>query len=1043
MCRCKNSHREIWRIWVSLLVTTLTLALFGLGEAMSKTRAEVVNDQKGLRLIVDGKNFMIFGMNWDYIPIGKNYLFDIWSQPEDVIKEALSREMPMLKGLGINVIRQYVGIPPKWVKYIYENYGIYTVVNHPVGRYGYMLDGVWMPNVDYSNPRLRQALKEEISELAEVYKDVPGFLMWLLGNENNYVLNWDSPEIRALPESERGPARARYLYSLYNEIIKEIKTRDPGRLTGIANGDVQYIDIIASECPDLDIFACNVYRGISARDLFDVVKQNLGKPVMFSEFGADAWDAKNMREDQVTQARYLLGQWREIYEQSWGKGLAQNAIGGFIFQWTDGWWKYDQESRLDIHDTYASWPNGGYPDFVEGENNMNEEWWGITAKGFPDTRGLYYVYPRAAYYALRRAFELDPYAEGVDLKAIREHFAAIDPVMAELEARGSRAAERSESASRVRLSGVRLNFETYNTGGRLTQTPRKGISTSSWPAFRGFDHMESFYADFQVQPKENLTATFSVNILGHIAQNPIDEIFYENRGRPRNVLTDDQPIEMQDIERIKIYQGSANWDDRLFRLDGFYRTGHFHWGYEGDFFGLYRSAYYGSNIDIYNAEAPVGVEVTFKKQLDGLKVCFGPQLWWGANPAIFLKYRRPMELPGLGKLDLAAVAQEDLEKQVAITSSVAIPLPRNRKISFTATKITGPVTVAVGGIWAGSPKVGDRFQVAKKRGNEYQVFLDEVLASDTFGAKAKVTVVKGRWHWYLQAAHMGLVADGGPDETMTFTGWSLRDCGSGNQNNLLTGVAVNLGNLQVAPNFLWQKPLVGPMPPDAPPPGRLRNVLEDPFAVRANRETVAGELLITYDPTPATWFWAWDSDVREDGRIAMSLAMVYKHHPTGMDAAIGILADGRTPFAFPRSTPPRDLWEVSGRLISKISADARLASKFYAGTGEPNGDDQRLIHRYGLEARLTWSSLAFETFAKFNDWGPYDYHHDFNLTFPVQVMGDISYSLGSPRWFDFPQTRLGLRGVWRSLDRYSPRFIGSPGESGNEWEVRTYLRVAL
>ena len=91
-----------------------------------------------------------------------------------------------------------------------------------------------------------------------------------------------------------------------------------------------------------------------------------------------------MKEDQVTQAYYLLGQWQEIYEQSAGKGRVGNAIGGLIFQWSDGWWKYMQESRLDIHDTNASWPNGGYPeDFREGDNNMNEEWWGITAKGIP------------------------------------------------------------------------------------------------------------------------------------------------------------------------------------------------------------------------------------------------------------------------------------------------------------------------------------------------------------------------------------------------------------------------------------------------------------------------------------------------------------------------------------------------------------------------------------------------------------------------------------------------------------------------------------
>ena len=43
-----------------------------------------------------------------------------------------------------------------------------------------------------------------------------------------------------------------------------------------------------------------------------------------------------------------------------------------------------QEENLDVHDTNASWLNGGYPDFVAGENNMNEEWFGIAAKGMVD-----------------------------------------------------------------------------------------------------------------------------------------------------------------------------------------------------------------------------------------------------------------------------------------------------------------------------------------------------------------------------------------------------------------------------------------------------------------------------------------------------------------------------------------------------------------------------------------------------------------------------------------------------------------------------------
>ena len=47
--------------------------------------------------------------------------------------------------------------------------------------------------------------------------------------------------------------------------------------------------------------------------------------------------------------------------------------------------------------------------------------------------------------------------------------------------------------------------------------------------------------------------------------------------------------------------------------------------------------------------------VSGKKALDGLKVAYGPQLWWGANPALFLKYTR-----AFGDYELTFVDQEQV-----------------------------------------------------------------------------------------------------------------------------------------------------------------------------------------------------------------------------------------------------------------------------------------------------------------------------------------------------------------------------------------------
>lgn len=1036
----------------------------------------VLKDANGQKLQVDGRDFMVFGMNWGYMPIGENYSYDLWGQTDEFIISMLADEMPLLQNMGVNTIRQYVGIPPRWVKYIYETYGIYTVINHPVARYGYTLDGVWLPSTDYSNPRLREAVKEEVFDLVKEFEGTPGMLMWLLGNENNYGIWWSSFEIEALPKGDQNDTRARFLYSLMGEIIDGIKEMDSMRPVCMANGDVQYIDIIAEECQGLDIFGTNQYRGISVRDMNDVVKTKMDIPVLYTEFGSDAFNAREMREDQAMQAKYLIGQWQEIYERSYGKGLVGNAIGGMIFQWADGWWKFRQEERLDIHDTNASWPNGAYPeDFVEGENNMNEEWWGICAKGPTNNQGFYEVYPRAAYYAMARAFSLDPYAPDTDLARIRSHFANVSPGLAVLEAKGDRAAMMSSAQSKVRVSSMRMEFETYSTGGTLTTTPDLPVAGGGYPSFMGFDHMQSFYAGIEIKPSENVIANLELNILGNVADNPIDEIFYENRGRKRQITADGSDYTYEGFERIKPYQASISWDDKWFELNGFYRTGHIHWGHEGDFFGLYRNAFYGENVDIYNGMAPIGVEIAGKKSLGGMKMALGPQLWWGANPAVFLKYQR-----SLGRFAFTGVLQEDIAPQSSLSSSIAIPLPETRKASLQVLTQRGNLTMEGGAIWSGSGKVGDDFQLFDDTGDEIRILQDQIKDGDAWGFKGKVSMERGTFRCYAQGAYMGLVAEAGPTEIITFTGWKLKDSGSGNQKNVISGFTYNRGNWQIGPNFLWQKPIVGPVPGDAPDPGRPRNWLDDPFAVRYNREMAAGEILLTFDPAPATWFYAWDNDRRESAPLAFNLGFVYKDMPTTQDAGLFIDSDGTTTYAFPGAAPAHTEWEVHSRIAGKLGSQTRLVANIYAGKAEPNGwvypsgdiedlsieerhlNEQlnRVIHRYGIDARLVHKSFSVTGMLKINDWGIYDYHRDWNLTFPLQMMADVSYSLGKPQWFDEPETRLGIQFVYRTLDSNSNRYrmpddwenspswdelqseIDENGD-GTEWEIRTYMQVGI
>jgi hypothetical protein len=403
--------------------------------------AELVESADGWRLLVNGEPFMVNGMNWDYFPIGTNYMYALWDEPNEFIKEALDNEMSLLQDMGVNAIRVYTGIQPRWIQYIYENYGIHTMLNHSFGRYGLTLDGEWVGNTEYSDPRVVELLLGEVTELAKEFKGTPGLLLYLLGNENNYGLFWGGAETEDIPMADRqSTIRARHMYKLFNEASLAMKAIDPGRPVALCNGDLLFLDIIAEECPDVDIFGVNVYRGMSFTDMFDRVNHEYGKPILLTEFGSDAFNAITMEEAQVEQATYNVANWREIYENAADLGKAGNSLGGFTFQFSDGWWKYGQAVDLDVHNMGASWENGGYRfDHIPGENNMNEEWFGICAKGPTNDRGFYPLFPRAAYYALKEAHKLNPYAAGTTPATIREHFDGIDVEEAHLEAKSNKA----------------------------------------------------------------------------------------------------------------------------------------------------------------------------------------------------------------------------------------------------------------------------------------------------------------------------------------------------------------------------------------------------------------------------------------------------------------------------------------------------------------------------------------------------------------------------------------------------------------------------
>lgn len=388
---------------------SLTLALcFSANCLPLRAETTLVETRSGWQMKVDGKPFYVKGFTWSHTPVGMKYDYNLFAEDESAIKAALKRDLTLIRDAGGNTLRHVV--PLKWMKHIHETYGMHFIANDYCGRYGLTIDGEFRPHTDYSDPEVRELIKSTWRELVTEYREAPGLLAYALGNENNYGLEWVSAAVENLPEGERELAKARHLYSLFNEIAREVKELDPHHPVGIVNGDLQYLELIAELCSDIDYLGVNAYRGETFSNLFQRVKETLGKPVIFMETGCDAYHAVEMKEEQLSQARMVHDNWIDIYRNTARNGGAGNCLGGLHFQWADEWWKHGQEYGLNVHDPEGSWHHGEYRHDAAAEQNMNEEWFGVCAISSKVHQGTHLIRPRAAYYALKNLWQTDPYS---------------------------------------------------------------------------------------------------------------------------------------------------------------------------------------------------------------------------------------------------------------------------------------------------------------------------------------------------------------------------------------------------------------------------------------------------------------------------------------------------------------------------------------------------------------------------------------------------------------------------------------------------------
>jgi beta-glucuronidase len=312
--------------------------------------------------------------------------------------EIAAGDFVLMKEMGVNTIRLYHH-PQKpnkeLLRHLYKNYGIRVIMGDFLGKYALGSGAPWNPGTDYNNDEHKENMIESVKQMVNEYKDEPFILFWLLGNENvyGYACNANSQ-----PDA---------FFKFANEVAKAIKSIDSAHPVAVCSGDTLYLDKFGKDCPDVDIFGTNAYRGdYGFGRLWKCVKEEAGKSVFITEFGCPAYaEGKSQEEAEQLQVDYHRGCWEDIENNmAFGDGEG-NSIGAVVFEWVDEWWKAYEPS---VHDTRGLF-TGPFPD-----GYMHEEWLGLCSQGngkaSPFLRHL-----RTAYYMYKEKWNKPTEGEGGSL----------------------------------------------------------------------------------------------------------------------------------------------------------------------------------------------------------------------------------------------------------------------------------------------------------------------------------------------------------------------------------------------------------------------------------------------------------------------------------------------------------------------------------------------------------------------------------------------------------------------------------------------------
>ena len=346
-----------------------------------------------VNLSIDGGTatpFIMQGVAYSPTPIGGTSIPDPLGAQNSAIWQ---RDLPLLRAMGTNTIRIYGMDASNRNNSDDFLEAAWNGGTDPI----YVILSIWV-NPSGNGIADLDTLEKQYKWIGEDYGNHPAVLGISIGSEFNTPQN----------------ITTQTFWNDFNTLANAAKSgiSSAGGQKLISTGFVDFVNTSNQESTVvegesfgavLDIWGINSYRGSTFTNLWQQIESATTKPFIITEFGAPASYHPNNQSCQASElpasgspsmsdlVTYMEGLWNEI-ETNWANNSGKVGSGGFIFEWSDEWWKSPQCGNSSEH-SGGSAQNGAFPGGWD-----DEEWFGLNsiAAGTPNV-----LTQRATYNAIK------------------------------------------------------------------------------------------------------------------------------------------------------------------------------------------------------------------------------------------------------------------------------------------------------------------------------------------------------------------------------------------------------------------------------------------------------------------------------------------------------------------------------------------------------------------------------------------------------------------------------------------------------------------